>query len=188
MTKIKGLTTIDRIENKIYMIRGYKVMIDADLAEIYRVETRVLNQAVKRNIRRFPTDFMFLLTKEEMESLISQSVISKRNDGKMSRGGRRKLPFVFTEHGALMLASVLNSNVAVEGSIRVVRAFVKLRDVLAAHKELFTKIEKLERMHGRKLSKHDKELKILFEAISQLMQPPNPPRKKIGFKNFDEKE
>lgn len=187
MTKTNGLITTERIENKIFMVRGYKVMIDSDLALIYGVETRVLNQAVKRNVRRFPTDFMFLLTKEEMESLMSQSVISKSTDIKRSRGGRRKLPYVFTEHGAVMLASVLNSSIAVEGSIQVVRAFVKLRDVLVAHKELSAKIENLARKHGRKIGKHDKELKILFEAISQLMQPPNPPRKKIGYKNYDEK-
>lgn len=188
MTKTKGVISIEKIENKIYIIRGYKVMIDSDLAVIYGVETRVLNQAVKRNVNRFPSDFMFLLTNKEVECLMSQSVISKSTDKKESRGGRRKLPYVFTEHGAVMLASVLNSEVAVKASIQVVRAFVKLREVFAAHKELAAKIEKLERKHGSKLNKHDKELKILFEAIRQLMEPPSPPRKKIGYKRYDENE
>lgn len=180
MTQTISLLPVERIENKIYFIRGHKVMIDADLAQMYGVETRTLNQAVNRNLHRFPEDFMFQLTKMEYQNLISQAVTS-------SWGGRRKLPYAFTEHGAVMLASVLNSEVAVEASIQVVRAFVKLREALASHKELAAQIEKLERKLGNHLDKHDKEIKVLFEAIRQLMHPPNPPRKKIGFKIGKEK-
>lgn len=180
MTKTKSLIPAERIENKIYFIRSHKVMFDADLAQMYGVETRTLNQAVNRNLHRFPEDFMFQLKKREYQNLISQIVTS-------SWGGRRKLPYVFTEHGAVMLASVLNSEVAVEASIQVVRAFVKLRELLASHKELATQIEKLERKLKTRLNKHDHEIKILFEAIRQLMQPLNPPRKKIGFKVGKEK-
>ena len=150
-------------------------MIDSDLAVLYGVSTARLNEQVKRNSQRFPGDFMFQLTKKESNHLISQIATS-------SWGGRRKLPYVFTEHGAVMLASVLNSEVAVEASIQVVRAFIKLREVLTTHKELALQIEKLERRFGSRLDEHDKEIQTLFEAIRQLMQPPNPPRKRIGFK------
>jgi len=145
-------------------------MLDSDLAEIYGVETKVLNQAVKRNRDRFPEDFMFQLTNEEAEALRSQFVTSKKG-----RGGRRYAPYAFTEHGAVMLASVLNSTVAVHASIQVVRAFVRLREMLAAHKELARKLEELEK-------KYDKQFAVVFEAIRQLMEPPDEKAKEpIGF-------
>lgn len=148
---------IEHIEKKIYVIRGHRVMFDNDLAMIYNVETRVLNQAVKRNINRFPNDFMFQLTKEEFNNLKSQTVTS-------SWGGRRSLPYAFTEHGAVMLASVLNSKVALDSSIYVVRAFIKLKEVLSVNKELSKRIDQLE-------EKYDAQFKGVFEAIRELMKP-----------------
>ena len=164
-----SLVPIERIGQKIYFIRGERVILDSDLAAIYGVETRVLNQAIRRNIDRFPDDFSFPLTRAEHDSLMSQIVISKAG-----RGGRRKLPLVFTEHGALMAANVLNSKRAVEASVQVVRAFVKMRNMLASHAEMARKIEALEK-------KYDSQFQVVFKAIKQLMQPPDRPKGKIGF-------
>ncbi|MFZ2970760.1 MAG: ORF6N domain-containing protein [Minisyncoccia bacterium] len=161
----------DRIENKIFFIRGKKVIIDRDLAELYGVETRALNQAVKRNIKRFPDDFMFQLNKQEMEIWRSQIVIS--NKEKM---GIRKSPLVFTEQGVAMLSSVLNSERAIQVNIQIMRTFIKLREMLATNKELREKIEKLEK-------KYDKRFKIVFDVIKRLIkngEGENPTRK-IGF-------
>jgi hypothetical protein len=130
---------IEQIERRIYLIRGRRVMLDADLAKLYRVATKVLNQAIKRNPARFPSDFMFQLTQEEAESLRSQVVTS--NPG---RGGRRYQPYVFTEHGVAMLSAVLKSQRAVQMSILIVRAFVKMREILASHKDLAARVEKLD--------------------------------------------
>ena len=163
---------VERVERRIYMIRGHKVMLDSDLAELYGVKTEVLNQAVKRNQERFPQDFMFRLTAEEAESLRSQFVISKQG-----RGGRRYLPHAFTEQGVAMLSGVLNSRRAVQVNIAIMRAFVKLREMLAAHKELAQKLSELE----RKLQGHDNQIQSIFEAIRQLMAPPQPPRLRVGF-------
>jgi len=164
------------IEKKIYVIRGQKVMLDRDLAELYGVETRILNQAVKRNKDRFPEDFMFLLTKQEflrisqfaISSLRSQIVILKKT--KASRRGRhiKFLPYAFTEQGVAMLSSVLKSKRASQVNIAIMRAFVKLREALSTHKELAHKIKRLE----RKGYKHDGEIQAIFEAIQQLMKPP----------------
>lgn len=163
---------VKRIEEMIFLIRGQRVMLDSDLAKVYGVTTMRLNEQFKRNHGRFPSDFAFQLTPQEFAGLISQSAISS------SHGGRRKLPWVFTEHGALMLASVLNSPVAIQASVRVVRAFVLMREQLAAHKELAHKLAELE---GR-VSGHDSHIQDLFEAIRQLVQPPLPKdRKQIGF-------
>ena len=171
---MKELIPQGTIARKIFLIRGQKVMIDSDLAKIYCVTTTRLNQQVRRNQGRFPEDFMFQLTKEEFESLILQFATSKKR-----RGGRRKLPYVFTEHGAIMLASVLNTVIAVRASIQVVRAFVHLREILSTHKELAHKLEQLE----RRIEKHDDEIRVIFEAIRQLMTPPEKPRRRIGFHN-----
>ncbi len=160
---------VERIEQKIYVIRGERVMLDSNLAAIYGVETRVFNQAIRRNIDRFPEDFMFRLTAEEYNSLMSQIVISKTG-----RGGRRKLPLAFTEHGALMAANVLNSTRAVEASVQVVRAFVKMRNMLASNDQLSKKIEALEK-------KYDSQFKVVFDAIRKLMLPPDKPKGGIGF-------
>ena len=158
------------IEKKILFVRGQKVMLDSDLAVLYGVETKVLIQAVKRNINRFPDDFMFQLTKEEFESLRSQFVTSKE-----ARGGRRYMPYVFTEHGVAMLSSVLNSDRAIEVNIAIMRAFVKLREMLSSNKELARKLEEMEQ-------KYDEQFRVVFDAIRALMAQPDKPKEKIGFK------
>jgi hypothetical protein len=161
------------VARKIYLIRGQKVMLDSDLAELYETPTFRLNEAVKRNRGRFPEDFMFQLTKAEAESLTSQTAISNRG-----RGGRRYLPYAFTEHGVAMLSSVLNSERAVQVNILIIRAFVKLREVMATHRDLAQKIEALE----RKYREHDQEIQAIFKAIKKLLEPsPQPPRRRIGF-------
>ena len=158
------------LAGRIVVIRGQRVLLDGDLAQLYEVETRVFNQAVKRNLKRFPKDFMFQLTADEFENLISQSVTSRW-------GGRRKLPLAFTEHGAIMAASVLNSDLAVEMSVYVVRAFVQLRAVLLDHKALADKLAALE----RRVSHHDNSLAEVIEAIRALMAQPKPAHRPIGF-------
>lgn len=158
------------IEQKIFLIRGQRVMLSMQLAELYGVATKVLMQAVKRNLDRFPTDFMFKLTSEELKSLRSQIVTSKR-------GGIRYLPYAFTEQGVAMLSTVLNSKRAIQVNIAIMRAFVKLRQILSTHKELAHKLEQLE----RKIEKHDTEIQAIFEAIRQLMAPPEKPKRRIGF-------
>lgn len=167
MKRKLSITTIpqERIENKIFLIRNQKVMLDRDLAELYDVATRTLNQAVRRNKKRFPADFMFQLTKEEMENWKSQIVIS--NSIKM---GLRKRPLAFTEQGVAMLSSVLNSERAIQINIQIMRAFIKLREVLATHKELQKKIEE-----------HDQQIKEIFQIIKQLLTPPETPKRRIGF-------
>ncbi len=161
-----------RIEDLIFLVRGHRVMLDSDLARVYGVSTMRLNEQVKRNRDRFPQNFAFALTPQEFTNLISQFAISS------SHGGRRKLPWVFTEHGALQLASVLNSPVSIKASIRVVQTFILMREQLAAHKELAGKLAELE---GR-ITGHDSAIQHLFEAIRQLIEPPLPEdRPKIGF-------
>ena len=161
------------IEEMIFLIRGQRVMLDSDLAVIYGVTTGALNQAIKRNVERFPDDFAFQVTKSEFAVLISQSVISKTG-----RGGRTKQPWVFTEHGALMLGNVLSSGTAMAASVRVVRAFVLMREQLTATKELAGKLADLEKQVGG----HDEAIQSLFEAIRQLIEPPLPEnRRQIGF-------
>jgi hypothetical protein len=147
-------------------------MLDSDLAELYGVVTKALNQAVKRNIERFPDDFMFRLTDDEHASLRSQIVTSTA-----SRGGRRYAPYAFTEHGAIMAATVLNSPRAVEMSVFVVRAFVRLRELLATHKELAAKLDELE----HKISSHDQAIAGLIDAIRGLMRSPTPSSRPVGF-------
>lgn len=148
-------------------------MIDRDLAELYGVETRTLNQAVKRNIKRFPEDFMFQMTKEEMEDWKSQIVIS--NSEKM---GLRKPPLVFTEQGVAMLSSVLNSERAIQVNIQIVRIFTKMREMLLTHKDILLKLEQLEKKAG----KHDEHIELIFKYLKQLILKPEKERKKIGYK------
>lgn len=167
---MKALVPLKVIEGKILLIRGQKVMLDSDLAELYGVETFNLNKAVKRNIDRFPHDFMFQLNNEEADSLRFQSGISKT----AGRGGRRYLPYVFTEQGVAMLSSVLHSKRAVQVNIAVMRAFVKLREMIASHKDLEKKLSLLE-------IKFDGQFQIVFEAIRQIMVIEEKPKKKIGF-------
>jgi ORF6N domain len=172
---------IANLQGAIHLIRGQRVMLDSDLATIYQVTTKRLNQQVKRNRSRFPDDFAFQLTAKDIENLKSQFATSSlRSQFATSkrRGGRRYLPWVFTEHGALMLASVLNSAIAVQASVRVVRAFVRLREMVAANAQLAVKLEELE----RRLDSHDEAIANLFAALRQLLEPPEPPkRREIGF-------
>jgi len=161
------------IAQRIVLIRGQKVMLDSDLAELYGVTTKRLNEQVKRNIERFPADFMFQLTDKEAEILRSQFATLKAGRGQH----RKYLPYVFTEHGAIMAATVLNSQRAVEMSVFVVRAFVQLREMLSSHKELAAKVYALE----QKIGSHDEAIAALFEAIKQLMTPPEKKRRGIGF-------
>ena len=159
------------IEKKILLIRGQKVMLDYHLAELYGVETKALKRAVKRNIDRFPNDFMFVLTADEYAAL-------RYHLGTLKRGEHAKyLPYAFTEQGVSMLSSVLNSPRAIQMNIAIMRAFVKIREILSTHKELALKLKQLE----MKIEKHDKEIHAIFEAIRKLMTPPEPPKRRIGF-------
>ncbi len=165
-----SIVTAGTIEQKIYLIRGQKVMLDSDLAELYGVETFNLNKAVKRNIERFPSDFMFQVTKNEAESLIFQFGMSKTG----SRGGRRFLPYAFTEQGIAMLSTVLKSKRAVQVNIAIMRAFVKLREMIASNKELAKRLDELEK-------KYDAQFRVVFDAIRELMIPPEENKRRIGF-------
>lgn len=185
MTKKKPteIVLVDQIEPHILLVRGQRVMLDADLAALYGTTTKALNQAVKRNTDRFPGDFMFRLTAEEVEQMRSQVATADLRSqtvtsSSASHGGRRYLPYAFTEHGALMAAGVLNTPRAIEVSVYVIRAFVKLRGLLATHKELAGKLAELE----RKVASHDTAIQSLVSAIRRLMEPPpTPPRPRIGF-------
>ena len=172
MVSKQSLIPVDRIEKVILLVRRQKVMLDADLAELYGVETRVLVQAVKRNLERFPEDFMFQLSREEFAVLRSQSVTSS------NWGGRRYPPYAFTEQGVAMLSSVLRSQRAIQVNIEIMRAFIRLRQMLASHVELARKLDALEK-------KYDAQFKQVFEAIRQLMAPPEPKRRPIGFRKGD---
>ena len=178
MTAKQLFTSIsdDIVVNKIYEIRNQKVMLDSDLAELYGVETKVLNQAIKRNIERFPDDFMFQLTETEWQSLRSQFVTSKTG-----RGGRTYLPNVFTEHGVLMLSSVLNSPRAIQVNIQIVRIFTRLRNLLSEHSELKLEIADIK----KHLENHDKNIELVFSYLDKLIDRESQPRKRIGFKPDD---
>ena len=166
---MKELMPIEIIERKIYMIRGHKVLLDSDLATLYGVEVKQLKRQVRRNIHRFPEDFMFQLQKEEYESLRSRF-------GALKRGGHAKyLPYAFTEQGVAMLSSVLNSDQAIEVNIQIMRAFVKLREMLSTHKDLARKLADMEK-------KYDAQFKVVFDAIRQLMSPAVTKKRKIGFR------
>ena len=168
------LIPAERIERAILLIRGHNVILDRDLAVLYDVETRVLVQAVKRNINRFPDDFMFQLSKEELENWRSQFVISNS----VEKMGLRWRPYAFTEQGVAMLSSVLRSDRAIEVNIAIMRAFVHLRAIISTHKDLARKLDALE----RKVGEHDEKFVLVFEAIRQLMAPtPAPPKRRIGF-------
>jgi len=175
----KALIPEGQIERSILMIRGQKVIIDSDLAILYGVETRRLNEQVKRNSDRFPEDFMFRLSAAEFENLKSHFAISSAG-----WGGRRSLPNAFTEHGAIMAASVLNTAKAIEVSVYVVRAFVRIREYLASHKQLAQKLAELE----RKIGTHDQAIQSLMDAIHRLMAPPVHKRRQIGFHAEKEKK
>lgn len=169
--KASALIPLERIERKILLIRGHKVLLDSDLAELYGVETRRLNEQVRRNLERFPDDFMFQLSLEEVADLISQNATS-------SWGGRRKPPLAFTEMGVAMLSSVLSSERAIAVNIEIMRTFTRLRELLASHVELSRRVQSLERVSHH----HGDKLRVVFEAIRELSSPPQPPKKhKLGF-------
>ncbi len=164
---------VEMIERRIYLIRGNKVMLDRDLAELYGAPTFRLNEQVKRNRKRFPDDFMFQLTRQESDVLTSQIAISKTG-----RGGRRTLPYAFTEQGVAMLSSVLNSDRAITVNIAIMRAFVQLREMLASHKDLARRMADLE----REQKEQGEQIAAVFQAIQQLLEPPEQPKRQIGFR------
>jgi ORF6N domain len=166
---MSAVIPIEHIEKKILFVRGHKVMMDSDLAELYGVSTKRLNEQVRRNRARFPADFMFQLSKEETKSLRSQFATSKQG-----RGGRRYAPLFFTEQGVAMLSTVLKSERAIQVNIAIMRAFVQLREMIASHKDLAHKLEELEK-------KYDAQFSVVFDAIRELMTPPESPRRRIGF-------
>lgn len=168
---MKELVPQEIIEKRIFLIREQRVMIDKDLAELYEVQTKRLNEQVRRNIKRFPVEFMFQLTKEEKIELVANCDRFKMMKHSTS------LPFAFTEHGVAMLASVLNSDKAIKISIIVIKTFVRLREILSGHKDLAYKLRELE----DKIGKHDSEIRTIFEAIRQLMTLPEQPKRRIGF-------
>jgi hypothetical protein len=171
MAKSEYMTPVANLDRMIHEFRGQRVMLDSDLAQVYGVALKRLNEQVRRNMDRFPRDFAFQLDAQEFANLKSRIATSR------SHGGRRTLPWVFTEHGAIMLASVLNSPVAIEASVRVVRAFVLMREQLAAHKVLAAKLNELE----ARVAGHDQAIQDVFEAIRRLLTPEERPRREIGF-------
>ena len=179
MSKEKRIDTIadEVIVTKIYFIRGHKVMLDEDLAELYQVATGRLNEQVKRNIARFPVDFMFQLTEEEFKNLKSQNATS-------SWGGRRKLPNAFTEHGVLMLSSVLNSERAVAVNIQIMRIYTRMRELLMTNQEILLKLEQME----RQVMQNSDDIETIFAAVKELLNPPVEPRPRIGFRRSGEED
>ena len=171
----ESLLTDDLILTKIYIVRGQKVMLDKDLADLYSVSTKVFNQAVKRNISRFPEDFAFRLTEEEFEILRSRIVTS-------SWGGQRYLPYAFTELGVSMLSSVLTSEMAIKVNIQIIRLFTRMREMLMTSKDILLKLEEIE----RKVDSHDRDIDEIFAYLKELLNPPQPPRRRIGFNAGDE--
>ena len=183
MNSEPATVAVDAIAGRIVTLRGQRVILDADLATLYGVETKRLNEQVRRNSARFPGDFMFALEQDEWEALRSQFATLKTGRGQH----RKYLPYVFTEHGAIMAATVLNSPRAVEVSIFVVRAFVQLRELLAGHKELAKRLDELEARIERKLMTHDQAIAGILDAIRQLMAPPPTKKRPIGFVTGEKK-
>ena len=164
------------VMNKIYLLRGQKVMLDRDLAELYDIKPIRLREQVKRNISRFPRNFMFRLSEKETESMVSQNAIPSRKH----LGGY--LPYAFTEHGVLMLANVVKTEIALQVSIRIIEIFVKMRELVLSHKDILLQLEKIE----NKLTRHDDDIVLIFHYLKQLLNPPQTPRRKIGFRRKDE--
>jgi ORF6N domain len=173
----KVLLTDEIIISKIYQIRGYKVMLDEELAELYEVPTKRLNEQVKRNVDRFPEDFMFQLSTMEFSNLKSHIATT-------SWGGRRTAPYAFTEHGVLMLSSVLSSERAVSVNIQIMRIYTRMREMLLTHKDILLQLEKIE----NKMMGHDEDIKLIFDCVKQLIHPPQDPRPRIGFRRPGEKD
>jgi hypothetical protein len=174
--KALALVPVEHITRAILVLRGHKVLLDTELAELYGVATKVLLQAVKRNAERFPEDFMFQLTDEEWQVLRSQTVTSKA-----PRGGRRYLPYAFTEQGVAMLSSVLHSSRAIAVNIQIMRVFVRMRELINSNRELARRLNELEARLDKKLTDHDQAIAAILSAIRELMHPPAPKRRPIGF-------
>lgn len=174
--KLKLLIAEQKILNKIYVFRGQKVMLDEDLAELYGVETRRLNEQVRRNLKRFPKDFMFSLSAKEHQNLMSQNATS-------SWGGRRKLPYVFTEQGVAMLSSILNSDTAIEVNIRIIRVFTKIREYALTHRDILLKLAKME----KQVKGNSRDIENIFSVLKELIEKHSKPaaRNKIGFTHYD---
>ncbi len=183
MTDQTALMPIEHIAQSILILRGQRVLLDGDLAALYGVTTKRLNQQVRRNLARFPSDFMFQLTAEETEALRLQFATLKTGRGRH----RKYLPFAFTEHGAIMAATILNSSRAVEMSIYVVRAFIQLRELLTSNKELAKKLDELETRIARKLASHDEAIAGILRTLRELMAPPETKKRPIGFVELEEK-
>ncbi|ANI89312.1 hypothetical protein A9P82_08485 [Arachidicoccus ginsenosidimutans] len=182
--ELQALVAEQKILNKIYVVRGEKIMLDRDLAELYGVETRVLKQAVKRNIARFPKDFMFEMTSKEIDGMVSQNVIPSKS----YFGGAT--PFCFTEQGVTMLSCILNSKTAIDVNIRIIRVFVKVREYALSHKEILMQLAKMEKeivSSNRNIERNSKDIENIFMVLKELIekQSTNPPRNKIGFKPND---
>lgn len=174
----RGVDTT-HISQAILVLRGQKVLLDTDLAVLYGIPTKRFNEQVKRNLNRFPSDFMFRLSEEEFDDLRSHFATSNKKP--TQRGGRRYLPYVFTEHGAIMAATILNSPIATEVAVYVVRAFVQLRETLTSHKELTKRLDELESKIERKIITHDEAIANILKTIRQLMAPPEKSKRSIGF-------
>jgi ORF6N domain len=182
--ELQALVTEQKILNRIYVVRGEKIMLDRDLAELYGIETRVLKQAVKRNMERFPKDFMFGMTSKEIDGMLSQNVIPSKS----YFGGAT--PFCFTEQGVTMLSCILNSKTAIEVNLRVVRVFVKMREYTLTHKEILLQLAKLEKgvsNNNRNTEKNSKDIENIFTVLKELIEKDAKParRNKIGFKHYD---
>ena len=176
MAKSELIVTDEIVISKIYYIREHKVMLDKDLAELYSVQPIRLRQQVKRNMERFPEHFMYQLTEDEVDGMVSQNVIPS----KQQLGGH--LPYAFTEHGVLMLANVLRSKKAIQVSLRIIEIFVKIREMLSAHKDILLKLEQLE----KKVTSHDADVQVIFQCLKQLLNPPLEPRPRVGFRRAGE--
>jgi hypothetical protein len=177
-SKSEGSVPDEIVMTKILLIRGKKVMIDRDLAELYGVSTKRLNEQVKRNIKRFPADFMYQLTEEEKEEVVANC------DHLKTLKYSAQLPYVFTEYGAVMLASILNSDRAIEVNVQIVRIFTRMREILMTNQEILLKLEQLE----RKVGGHDENIQIIFAYLKQLLNPPQEARPRIGFRRKDEQD
>ena len=175
--KLQHIVPDETIVNLIYLFRGHKVMLDSDLAQIYGVETKRLKEAVKRNTERFPEQYMFELNKHEYESLRSQIATSKKG-----RGGRRYLPYAFTEHGVLMVANVLKSKRAIKMSMRIIDVFIRMREMLSTHKDVLLKLEQLE----KEVTNNNKDIQYIFSVLKELLIPVTKPRKRVGYKRQNE--
>lgn len=183
---LQDLVAEQKILNRIYVVRGQKIMLDEDLAAMYKVETRRLNEQVKRNRTRFPKDFMFALTNREFENLKSQNATSILPAGKAGWGGRRKLPNAFTEQGVAMLSSILNSETAIEVNIRIIRVFTKMREFALTHKDILKQLALLE----KEVKGNSKDIENIFMVLKELIEkqntPPSPPKRNtIGYKQYD---